>query len=158
MHVTIQPKYHTIKSEQKCTNVKLKDKWLNNTKIIHKNMIQKQFIIRLLIICMISFQKLINLTSICPHHQIVMPQRGNERRHGIMETRSNQPLWRLLTNKHGGVLYRGVFETDIHWQWIGMRSASKSFLHKTMCVQHFNLESSDYYKMQIYACSRKQKT
>lgn len=107
---------------------------------------------------MISFQKLINLTSICPHRQIVMPQRGNERRHGIMETRSNQPLWRLLTNKHGGVLYRGVFETDIHWQWIGMRSASKSFLHKTMCVQHFNLESSDYYKMQIYACSRKQKT
>lgn len=49
MHVTIQLKYHTIKSEQKCTNVKLKDKWLNNTKIIHKNMIQKQFIIRVMI-------------------------------------------------------------------------------------------------------------
>lgn len=160
MHVTIQLKYHTIKSEQKCTNVKLKDKWLNNTKIIHKNMIQKQFIIRV----MITYYLYDFISETYKSDQYLPPSsnsnatKGQWKKTGIMETRYNQPLWRLLTNKHGGVLYRGVFETDIHWQWIGMRSASKSFLHKTMCVQHFNLESSDYYKMQIYACSRKQKT
>lgn len=78
--------------------------------------------------------------------------------------KEDKEQWKPVQTSHSDVCspinvvdvsYRDVFETDIQWQLVGMRNAQKSFLQKTMCVQHFNLESSDYYQMQIHACSRK---
>lgn len=84
----------------------MKDKWLNNTKIIHKNMIQKQFIIRV----MITYYLYDFISETYKSDQYLPPSSNSNATKGQWKNtwnngnhNSNQPLWRLLTNKHGGV-------------------------------------------------------